>query len=82
MSAPRGPRTGGVSEILCAKPGFPSRFDEAFVEHDGELSFRFAPFTRRPIRRSISVVITSRPRRLIGAGVKAPPRPLGRGAEG
>ena len=43
-----GERLGlGVSGILCAGPVAPSRLNEAFVEHDGELGLCLAPLARR-----------------------------------
>src|ERR1700709_77371 len=36
----------GLSGILCAGPGYPSRLDEPFVEHDGELGLCFEPLAR------------------------------------
>src|SRR3954470_21894986 len=45
-----------LSEISWAGPGLPSCRDEPSVEHNGELSFGFAPLPRRhfPFRGDIS----------------------------
>jgi hypothetical protein len=59
----------GVSEILCAGPGYPSRFDEPVVEHDSELGLGLAPFAWRhfPCLRDLAQdEIQQFDRRLIG----------------
>ena len=60
---------GECQEILCAGPGYPSRFDEPVVEDDSELGLGLTPFAWRhfPCLRDLAQdEIQQFDRRLIG----------------